>query len=157
MGELAAKVKAKYPEAYGDIPDAELETKVMAKYPGVYDHLASGTTTNPIPVTADGPKSVAEEMDQAQGRWTPEMLHNALPSRKTVADFARPLLEGGGAVGGALIGAAGGAAAGLGVGSVPGGVTGGVIGSGLGYASGKKLADFIEGTPAPQYTGNAVL
>lgn len=76
-------------------------------------------------------------------------IREALPSRKTVADFARPLLEGGGAVGGGIIGGTGGAVAG-GVGAVPGGV----LGAGLGYASGKKVADLIEGSPAPNITGN---
>jgi hypothetical protein len=39
MGELANKVRAKYPGVYDAIPDADLEAKVVAKYPGVYDHL----------------------------------------------------------------------------------------------------------------------
>jgi len=43
MGELASKIRAKYPGAYDSLPDGELESKIIAKYPGVYDHLAGGT------------------------------------------------------------------------------------------------------------------
>jgi len=70
----------------------------------------------------------------------------ALPSRQTLANIARPTLEAGGAVGGGIIGAAGGALAGLGIGSIPGATVGGVTGAGLGYAMGKNIADNIEGT-----------
>lgn len=58
----------------------------------------------------------------------------ALPSRKTVAKYARPLLEGGGAVGGAILG-------------TPAGPLGNVAGAGLGYAMGGQVANLIEGTP----------
>lgn len=40
MGELAEKIRAKYPGAYDSLSDGDLESKVTAKYPGVYDHLA---------------------------------------------------------------------------------------------------------------------
>lgn len=43
MGELAAKIRAKYPGAYDSLPDADLESKIIAKFPGVYDHLAGPT------------------------------------------------------------------------------------------------------------------
>lgn len=45
MGELAAKIRAKYPGAYDSLPDTELESKVMAKFPGVYDHLAENPSS----------------------------------------------------------------------------------------------------------------
>jgi len=41
MGELAQKIRAKYPGSYDALPDSELEAKITAKYPGVYDHLTS--------------------------------------------------------------------------------------------------------------------
>lgn len=56
------------------------------------------------------------------------------PTRKQVATVARPILEGGLAVGGALLGSGAGPA-------------GTVVGAGLGYASGARGADIIEGKP----------
>lgn len=44
MGELAKRVRAKFPGVYDDIADDELEKRVRTKYPGVYDDLA--TTPN---------------------------------------------------------------------------------------------------------------
>lgn len=44
---LAQKIKAKYPGAYDDVPDAELESRVLAKYPGVYDDVPRTPTTPP--------------------------------------------------------------------------------------------------------------
>lgn len=41
MGQLAALVRAKYPDAYSDMSDDELESAVRAKYPGVYDDVVS--------------------------------------------------------------------------------------------------------------------
>lgn len=41
MGELATKIRAKFPGAYDDISDSDLETKITAKFPGVYDDLVS--------------------------------------------------------------------------------------------------------------------
>lgn len=67
-----------------------------------------------------------------------------LPSRetrKTLADIARPVLEGGGAVGGGLVGAGSGFLAGAGLGAIPGTVAG----ASLGYAAGSGLADLISG------------
>lgn len=46
---LAQRIKAKYPE-YADIPDVELEAKIKAKYPGEYDDLPTTQTK-----TADQP------------------------------------------------------------------------------------------------------
>jgi len=43
MGELADKIRAKYPGVYDSLQDGDLEAKVIAKYPGVYDHLAGST------------------------------------------------------------------------------------------------------------------
>ena len=45
MGELAAKIRAKYPGVYDSLQDGELESKVTAKYPGVYDHLVGEVNT----------------------------------------------------------------------------------------------------------------
>ncbi len=61
MGELAQKIRAKYPGVYDSLPDGELEQKVIAKYPGVYDHLAGppnegGALAETPFVTAGGAK-----------------------------------------------------------------------------------------------------
>lgn len=45
MGELASKIRAKYPGSYDSLPDADLESRIIAKYPGVYDHLAGPQRT----------------------------------------------------------------------------------------------------------------
>lgn len=69
-----------------------------------------------------------------------------LPSRKTLADLARPTLEAGGAVGGGILGTAA-------------GPVGTLAGAGLGYAMGKNIADNIEGTAggsAAEMTGRTL-
>lgn len=84
---------------------------------------------------------------------------NAMPEpplRQTLANYARPVLEGVGAAGGAILGAGGGGLAGLAggpaaPGTVPyGAIAGGVAGAGLGYAAGSTLADIVAGKPAPK-------
>ena len=81
-------------------------------------------------------------------------IKDALPSRKTVAKYARPVLEGigmgAGAIGGAVVGGGTGGVTLPVVGAIPGAVAGGVAGSSLGYATGSTLADMIEGPEANQ-------
>lgn len=61
-------------------------------------------------------------------------------TKETISQFARPLLEGGGALGGAVIGGGGGTVAAPG----PGTLAGAVVGSGLGLAAGGELADLLD-------------
>lgn len=75
-----------------------------------------------------------------------QRVKDALPSRKSVAKFARPVLEGTGAGVGAVVGAAGGTAVAPGVGTA----IGGVAGSALGFGMGSQIADIIEGPEATQ-------
>jgi hypothetical protein len=51
MGELASKIRAKYPGAYDSLSDGDLESKIVAKYPGVYDHLAGSSEWRQKPGT----------------------------------------------------------------------------------------------------------
>jgi len=101
-------------------------------------------------VTNAPEKSVAQEMDEAQGSWTPEMVAKAiaskLPSRKDVADVARPILQYGGAALGGIIGGGAGVVEGGGTpASIALGAAQGVAGTGLGYAAGARAADMLEG------------
>lgn len=57
MGQLAAKVRAKYPGAYDDLTDEQLEAAVVAKYPGEYDDLVTPPTTPPKDYAQFGPMS----------------------------------------------------------------------------------------------------
>ena len=74
-----------------------------------------------------------------------QRVKEALPSRKTVARYARPILEGAGMVAGGIIGAAGGSAV-----PVLGTAAGTVAGSALGYGMGSQATDIIEGPSATQ-------
>jgi hypothetical protein len=78
-------------------------------------------------------------------------VKEALPSRKTLADLARPMMEGGGAVLGGIVGGGGALLAGQAgpqilipeeIATVPAGA---IAGAGLGYAGGARLADALEG------------
>ena len=135
MGALATKVRAKYPGAYDDLSDSALEAKITAKFPGTYDDLVTPQEPLRQATQAEQDKFVADE-----GSIGTRIRHN-LPSRKTVADFVRPTLEG---VGMGLGGVAGAFAApetfGL---SIP-------AGAAMGYAGGKGITDLIEGTPAKE-------
>jgi len=79
-------------------------------------------------------------------------IADKLPSRKTVAKYARPVLEGVGMGAGGAVGAVAGAGTGgvtiPFIGAIPGAVAGGVAGSSLGFAAGSQLADMIEGPDA---------
>lgn len=58
-GPLAQRIRAKYPDAYTDLTDAQLEQAVTAKYPGVYDDLLK--SSEPAERTwADTAKDVAK-------------------------------------------------------------------------------------------------
>lgn len=115
--EFAQRVKTKYPE-YADVDDKELSQRIIAKYPEYSD------------VTFDEP--------------TPQGQNNQYFSRENlpnvVSDFARPVLEVGGAVGGGVAGFAS---------PVPGGAA---MGGAAGYAGGKAAADLLDrqlGVKAP--------
>lgn len=63
MGELATKIRAKYPDAYTSLSDAELESKIVARYPGVYDHLVNKAQPQP---KADPRQEVIDSMNPLQ-------------------------------------------------------------------------------------------
>lgn len=156
MGELANKIRAKYPGSYDSIPDAELESKIIAKYPGVYDHLAGDLTDQRDPF--DYSPQETEVMRRKFVSDTGTLGQRAkeyIPSRQTVANYSRPVLQAAGTVIGGIAGAAGGGTAGLAggpaaPGTVPyGAIIGGIAGAGGGYAIGNKAADLIAGESAP--------
>lgn len=45
MGELATRIRNKYPGSYDQLSDSDLEARIVAKFPGVYDHLTGGGKT----------------------------------------------------------------------------------------------------------------
>lgn len=131
----------------GDSPPTETEAMQIFK-----DMGGSAKPDNYDLATTDPAKY--EELRRAfvdQTGTLTERVKDRLPSRKTVAAFARPALEGAGAVLGGIVGGTGGGLAGLAggpaaPGTVPyGAIAGGVAGAGLGYAGGKNIADMIEG------------
>jgi len=138
MGELASRIRAKYPGAYDSLPDSDLESKVIVKYPGVYDHLAGGNAA-PMPQNdatwAKNRDNFINDTGTLKTKVKEKALNvvrNVVPTRQTLAAVARPVLQAGGAVGGGLLGSAA-------------GPVGTVGGAGLGYAIGDNLADFVEG------------
>lgn len=60
VAELGRRVKAKYPDAYGDIPDAELGTRVKAKFPGAYDDFTDAAPAAATPTSE--PKTWAQKL-----------------------------------------------------------------------------------------------
>jgi len=158
MGELANKIRAKYPGAYDSIADADLESKVMAKYPGVYDHLAGRTVTGNINASPAETERMRREFVAKEGTGLTRLKEGAKSLAKDAAPYVRPILEGGGAALGSIVGGGGGSLAGLAGGpaapaTVPyGAIAGGVAGAATGYATGKYIADVLEGAPqsAPQ-------
>ena len=57
MGQLAERIRAKYPGAYDDMDDAALELAETRKFPGIYDDLVEGGTavqSNPLPLQRAG-------------------------------------------------------------------------------------------------------
>lgn len=77
LEELGQKVKAKYPGAYDDVPDADLAKKVQAKYPGAYDDY-----------TASEAKSVggfASNVASSAGSLISNVAHAVANPIKTIA------------------------------------------------------------------------
>ncbi len=103
MGELASKIRAKYPGAYDSLQDTDLEAKVMAKYPGVYDHMAGPKQTvtgNPSASPAETERMrrefVAREgtagtqlRDMANSAFNPNVR---IPAADSLGDFAGRVL-----------------------------------------------------------------
>lgn len=132
MGELATKIRAKFPGDYDDLSDAALESKITAKFPGVYDDLTAPKTMGYTP--ADFEKAKQSALDSQQAKTPLEKLKvRAGDAVRSASPYVRPVVEGGLAGLGALAGAAS---------PVPGGA---VIGGALGYAGGKNIMDTVSG------------
>jgi len=91
MGELATKIRAKYPGSYDDLPDDKLEAQIIAKYPGVYDDLATPSKPKPKPapeqrsfvesaLTPNTPTERATSLKDLATRVLPESVYK-LPGR----------------------------------------------------------------------------
>lgn len=94
--ELAAKVKAKYPE-YASVPDEELVAKVVEKFPEYKAHLDAPST----PVERQAPLSV-------KGAQATNLTGRDVPSREDYATNAALLgVAGTAMIGGGLAGLAG--------------------------------------------------
>lgn len=77
MGELANKIRDKYPGSYDALSDSELETKVVARYPGVYDHLLEDKPSYNVDLTSK--KALAKNQREMLSR-NPDF--QALPKRE---------------------------------------------------------------------------
>lgn len=160
MGELANRIRAKYPGAYDALDDATLESKIVAKYPGTYDHLVGGSRVAENSLAADPMNMTAQERkatELARRKFVSDTAATGTRVKESVKNivrdtmpYVRPILEGGGATVGGVLGAGGGGLAGVSggpaaPGTVPyGAIAGGTAGAGLGYAAGAKLSDLIE-------------
>jgi hypothetical protein len=130
----------------GDTPPSEAEISMIFQRmkPELTTEVRGNPDASPSETEAMRRDFVAKEGGLAtRAREKLGVMHQS--GRKTLADMARPTIEGVATAGGAIAGVAGGTAAGLGVGSIPGGVAGGVLGAGLGYSGGSRLADMVEG------------
>lgn len=140
MGELANKIRAKYPGAYDSMTDANLEQKVISKYPGVYDHLAEKQV-----ISAGKPDASPAEVEDMRTKWLLDEDKKPLLQRKReemmqkVEPYVRPVVEG---TMGALGGLAGFAS------PLPGGA---LLSAGLGAAAGKTLMDIETGRGAKTF------
>lgn len=85
-GQLAQKVRAKYPGAYDDLSDEQLEQAVTAKYPGVYDDLIeppkAQTQTSP-PIDHPHARTARVVGDVLKGGWNavrsiPSAIHQTV-------------------------------------------------------------------------------
>lgn len=130
-------------EGFGTLPEAAqsrmlVDMKGQEWWTGGKAKTAERVTGNMNPTAAES--EAFRRKAVADTGTTLQKAKELIPSRKQVADFARPTLEGVGAG----LGAVGGVAL--------GGPVGGVLGGATGYASGKYVADAIEGAPqsAPQ-------
>lgn len=77
MGELASRIRAKYPGSYDALSDSDLESKVTAKYPGVYDHLVGEKPSYSVDLTSK--KALATNQREMLSR-NPDF--QALPKRE---------------------------------------------------------------------------
>lgn len=155
MGELATKIRAKFPGTYDDMTDSVLESKITAKYPGVYDDLVTDKPAYNVDLTskkalAENQKAMMQrnpdfqalpksEQDRLMGQSKLSSIDTIKDTAKSVGravmPYVRPVMEGGGAALGAIAGAPV-APATMGLSSIGG--------AGLGYAMGAKGADVLE-------------
>lgn len=135
MGELATRIRSKYPGSYDSIPDADLESKIVAKYPGVYDHLVKSDTQYNQYTGGKTPEDARAEFIRQEDNSLKGIARRATD---VAMPIVRPLLEGGGALAGGIVGLPFSPAT-AGLSSIAGGATG--------YATGKYLADLIESKP----------
>jgi hypothetical protein len=140
-------------EGFGTLPEAAqsrmlVDMKGQEWWTGGKAAAKAPQMTQEDALTAWQSKGKVKPVDTRKVGYTGDSGARAsLPSRKQVADFARPALEGTGIA----LGGIGGAALGAGTGGVTSPLLA-VAGGATGYATGKYLADAIEGAPqsAPQ-------
>jgi hypothetical protein len=60
MGDLANKIRAKYPGSYDDMDDAALEAKILAKYPQYGDLAKAAPAAQPAPQPSLGQRVVSD-------------------------------------------------------------------------------------------------
>jgi hypothetical protein len=60
MGDLANKIRAKYPGSYDDMDDAALEAKILAKYPQYGDLAKAAPVAQPAPKPSLGQRVVSD-------------------------------------------------------------------------------------------------
>lgn len=67
-GQLAAKIRAKYPGAYDDLDDSDLEAQVLSKHPEYHDLVEPAAQQREYPTTAGFLKNAAKgAVRQVQG------------------------------------------------------------------------------------------
>jgi len=152
MAELGKRTGMNYKQALDDGHDADSVLMELNKRDSRHK-----TVTGNMNPTASESEAARKQFVADEG----SLLTRAkeyLPSRKTLANIARPTLEAGGAALGGSVGATLGAGTGgvtiPVVGAIPGGIAGGVAGAATGFATGKYLADALEG--APQSAGQTL-
>lgn len=150
MGELASKIRAKYPGAYDSLSDSDLESKVTAKYPGVYDHLAGPKTKTAPSYTPEQSEQMRQQFIDNTAAPMTKLKENTLSAVRSTVKTARPTVEMLGSAVGAALGGGGALVAGQAgpqilvpeeIATVPAAAT---AGGALGYAITKRGLDRAE-------------
>lgn len=129
MGQLAARMRAKFPGAYDDLPDDVLEQKIVSKYPEYRDLADPKNVSGSGTGTADNRDTIDKVMD-----WVP-----------TAAGMA-----------GGILGGTAGTIFGMGVGAAPGAIGGATV-LGAGGEAVRRIVQNIRHGITPDTTGMSEL
>lgn len=128
LDELGQRVKAKYPGAYDDMPDAEVGRRVQARFPGAYDDFTG--TTPPSPAPSPSPANASLPVPNQIDPQLTQEVNTFLDTPATPRTLAATGISAATSVGGAALGA---------LTSPVTGPVGPAVGEALGSLAGRKI------------------